>query len=158
MTHKDLAILAMMQGVGALDSALAGHTNPVAVLDKVIETFKANGKDTVELEAKRDLFANARGNGVKGRKAPIIGEVRSYSVQRIGDDGDLFIRLPLTTLSGVSKGAKVNVTFGDVGISVALANAPALAGDSDDGDDLSGDDESEDLDDDQDDADLAAAE
>jgi hypothetical protein len=155
VTHKDLAILAMMQGVDALDAKLAGHTNPVAVLDKVIETFKANGKDTADLDAKRELFANARGNGVKGRKAPKVGEVRTYSVQQIGEDGDRFIRLPLECLEGVQKGGKVAVTFGADAISVALI--ATSTDESAEGEDLSDDSDSEDLDDDQDDADLQAA-
>lgn len=118
---SDLAILAMMSGADALDSMLVGHTNPVAVLEKVIATFTAYGKDPAELVAKRDLFASAKGNGVKGRKAPIVGETRGYSAQQIGEDGDLFIRLPLNSLPGCSKGDKVNVTFNGASISCELA-------------------------------------
>ena len=131
---SDLAILAMMSGADALDSMLVGHTNPVAVLEKVIATFKAYGKDPADLVAKRDIFANAKGNGVKGRKAPLVGETRGYSVQRIKEDGDLFIRLPLNSLPGCEKGAKVNVTFGATSITCALAastDAPVAEGDAD---------------------------
>lgn len=125
---SDLAILAMMEGVSALDSKLAGHTNPVAVLDKVIATFKAYGKDTADLVSKRDLFANAKGNGVKGRKAPILGETRGYRAQQIvkdGEPGDVFIRLPLGSLNGCAKGSIVNVTFAADRLIVALASVAA---------------------------------
>ena len=112
VTHKDLTILYLTQGADALDPMLVGHTDPVAVLDKVIASLGEMGQDTAALTEKRDIFASAVTVGVKGRKPAKIGEARSYRVQQLGDDGDLFIRLPLSTL-GVSKGDKVECSFQD---------------------------------------------
>lgn len=120
VTHKDLALLALMQGVDALDPLLASHTNPVDVLGKVRATFEKNGKDCTALDEKIALWTEIKTPGVKGRKPVKIGDSRSYKAQQIGDDGDLFIRLPVNLL-GVSKGQDLRVTFDNGVISVSVA-------------------------------------
>lgn len=112
VTHSALTIAYMLNGANALDPMLVGHTDPVKALDRVIETLEKNGKDPEDLRAKRAIFAASRSTGVKGRKPAKAGDLRPYSVQKVGEDGDCFIRLPLGTL-GVRKGDKVNVAFED---------------------------------------------
>ena len=124
VTHKDLALLALMQGVDALDPLLASHTNPVDVLGKVRATFEKNGKDTTALDEKIAMWTEIKTPGVKGRKPVKIGDVRTYKAQQIGDDGDLFIRLPVNLL-GVSKGADLAVSFADGMISVSVPVEPS---------------------------------
>lgn len=126
VTHQKLTIDALMGK--DLGPSLVGHTDPVAVLERVIATIEAeaNRPDLVEeLTLLRDKFADAKGEpGQKGRKAPVAGETRAYSVQKI-KDGDLFIRNPVDLL-GVPKSGKVFVTFGDDKIVISRTD-PRLA-------------------------------
>ena len=119
VTHKDLSLAYMLNGLSAVGQALKDHTDPVKVLNKTIENLSAGGQDVEELETLRDTFAASTSNGVRGRKAAKVGEVRPFSVQQItndkGEAGDVFIRLPLSTL-GVLKGAKVYASFTKDGI------------------------------------------
>jgi hypothetical protein len=122
VTHQTLTIAALMgKDLGPM---LVGHTDPVAVLDKVIRTVKtdADRPDLVEsLDELRQKFIDAKGEpGQKGRKAPSAGEVRGYRVQKI-KDGDLFIRLPVDLL-GMSKGDEVFVSFDLNGINVSATD------------------------------------
>lgn len=144
VTHKDLTntyLMAAMTGdaqsaADALDPLLVNHTDAVGVLDKVINSLSGvAGLDLSPLEAKRQIFADAAGNGVRGRRPPKLGDRKTYSVQQQekedGTMGDLFIRLPLGTL-GVVKGEKVDVYFSADGISVAKRAANATPDASDD--------------------------
>lgn len=111
VTHQNLTIAALMgKDLGPM---LVNHTDPVGVLTKVIATVEAEA-DRADLVAEltdlRQEFIDAKGEpGQKGRKAPTLGETRTYNAQKI-KDGDTFIRLPLSPL-GVAKGGKVSVTF-----------------------------------------------
>lgn len=122
VTHKDLAMLALMHGASALSEELKTHSDPVGVLDKVIATFEKNGKDSADLHDLRDIFAEMRTPGVKGRKPVKAGDTRTYKAQQIGDDGDLFIRLPVG-LTGAVKGSDLSATFNDDG-SILVRVAP----------------------------------
>lgn len=121
VTHKDLTMAYMMNGISALDSALADHTDPVGVLGKVKATLEANGKDTEEIDEKIAFWTEKRQPGVKGRKPVGVGESRTYSVQQIGEDGDEFVRLPVSLL-GVGKGQKVSALFADGQIIVTVVD------------------------------------
>jgi len=121
VTHKDLAMAYLMAGAGAkgvaaISPMLANHTDPVAVLDKVIAGLETANQNVAELTTLRDEFADALTPGVKGRKPVAVGQTRAYSVQQIGD-GDFFIRLPVGPL-GVRKGDKVSVDFATGKVSV----------------------------------------
>lgn len=120
VTHKDLTMTYMMKGVNALDPFLADHTDPVGVLGKVRETLVANSQDTDAIDEKIAFWTEKRQPGVKGRKPVAIGESRTYSVQQIGDDGDEFVRLPVSLL-GLAKGSKVSALFADGQIIVTAA-------------------------------------
>jgi len=122
VTHKDLTMAYLMagggqKGVDAISPLLANHTNVVDVLDKVIQSLTINGQSATELQDLSDEFAAANTPGVKGRKPVTSGQTRNYSVQQIGDDGDVFIRLPLSSL-GLSKGERVSATFSANGVQV----------------------------------------
>lgn len=127
VTHQNLTIAALMgKDLGPM---LVGHTDPVAVLAKVIDTVEADADrpDLVEsLTALQQKFIDAKGEpGQKGRKAPAVGEVRAYNAQQI-KDADLFIRLPVGNLN-VAKGDSVFVLFGADGTITASATDPRLA-------------------------------
>ena len=129
VTSKDLVVTYLLSGIADVAHMLADHTSPVATLDKAISEIAERGaKDTSELEGLRDRFAAARGNGQRGRKAARPGETRDFSVQKVGDDGDLFIRLPVSLL-GVKKGNLVRVTFGADSLTVEHAPQGASAED-----------------------------
>ena len=122
VTHKDLTMAYLMagggqKGVDAISPLLANHTDAVGVLEKVIGSLTANKQPASELIDLRDEFAAALTPGVKGRKPVTVGQSRSYSVQQIGDDGDVFIRLPLSTL-GVRKHDKIMATFTADGVQI----------------------------------------
>ena len=122
VTHKDLTMLYMMNGANALDKFLVDHTDPVGVLNKVRETLSANSQDTGPIDEKIEFWTEKKQPGVKGRKPVAIGESRTYSVQQIGDDGDEFVRLPVSLL-GLSKGSKVSALFADGQIIVTAVDA-----------------------------------
>ena len=122
VTHKDLTMAYLMagggqKGVDAISPLLVNHTNVVDVLDKVIQSLTINGQSATELQDLSDEFSAAMTPGVKGRKPVTSGQTRNYSVQQIGDDGDVFIRLPLSSL-GLSKGERVSATFSADGVQV----------------------------------------
>ena len=120
VTHKDVKCAYLMSlDIGEVGQMLAGHTNPVKVLDRVIEDMANGRKDTEELEALREKFADAKAStGQRGRKPVALGEARAFRVQQLtdanGDAGDVFIRLPLAAL-GVSKGQSVTAEYGTDG-------------------------------------------
>lgn len=109
----------LMNGISALDGFLVDHTDPVGVLTKVKATLESNGKDTDEIDDAIELWTARKQPGQKGRKAVQIGESRSYSAQMIGEDGDVFVRLPVSLLGAV-KGNKVSAKFEDGKIVVTL--------------------------------------
>lgn len=129
VTHKDLTIAYMLEGLDAVGTMLASHTNPVACLETAIETLQANGKDVSELSMLRDTFANAKVPGKRGRSAARIGDNRQFSVQQVGvgeEASDVFIRLPLSTL-GVVKGQRVSCRFLEGEIIVSLVDSAESA-------------------------------
>lgn len=133
VTHKDVTIAYFLEGIGKVGEMLAGHTNPVAVLDKCVEVLTAKGENTEELGLLRETFARGMEPGVRGRKPAKVGDKRLFSVQQItnaqGEKGDVFIRLPLSTL-GVLKGQKVAARFMDGEIVLTLLDMADGAVDS----------------------------
>lgn len=112
VTHKDVTLMYMIQGINAVEDLLVNHSKPVDVLERVIENLNGSEKDTGDLTALKNLFAAAQASpGVRGRKPAQIGDSRVYTVQQVSD-GECFIRLPLATLR-LKKGDKVNVMFKD---------------------------------------------
>jgi len=111
----DLAIRAMMQGVDSLDETLASYPQPVELLEKVRKLFEQHGKDCTDLDEKIAIWREAKEPGVKGRKPVSLGETRLYKGQKIGDDGSVFIRLPIDACPGSFKGCDVEVTFNSDG-------------------------------------------
>ncbi len=120
VTHKDLTIAYVLSGMEAVGPMLADHTNPVAVLDKTLETLAHAGNDAADLRALRDVFAASSEPGQRGRKPVAVGEERKFKAQQITTDdgpGEVFIRLPLSAL-GVQKGDKVLAKFEADGVRI----------------------------------------
>lgn len=109
-THKDLTILYMMKGIDAITPVLNESNDPIGALDKIIGTLSDNQQDTDELTKLRDFYADLRNVGQPGRAPVKIGMERLYSVQQQGDEGDLFVRIPVSPLD-VQRGMKVRVRF-----------------------------------------------
>ena len=112
VTHKDLTLQYMMNGIDAIRPLLTESNDPVGQLDKVIETLKDGDQDTKELEALRDYFNDLSGVGQPGRRPVSVGDSREYTVQQQGEDGDLFVRIPVNTL-GVQRGQKILASFAE---------------------------------------------
>ena len=110
VTHKDLTILYMMNGIDAITSVLNESGDPVGSLDKIIATLTENEKDTTELVSLRDFYAQMRNLGQPGRAPVKIGDKRDYSVQQSGEEGDFFVRIPVNTLQ-VQRGNKLRAEF-----------------------------------------------
>jgi hypothetical protein len=119
ITHKDLTIKYMMLGIDALTPILNESNDPVGALDKVISTLVDNDQDTAELVKLRDFYGEMRNIGQPGRQPVKVGDHRDYSVQQQGDEGDLFVRVPLITMP-VNRGEKVRVTFEENRIVISL--------------------------------------
>lgn len=117
VTWKDLTIKFMMNGVDGITPDLNEAGDPVGSLDKMIEELSINDQDTVELVKLRDHYAALNAAGSPGRQPVKIGESREYSVQQAGEEGDLFVRIPLSTLA-VQRGEKIVAEFGDDGIKI----------------------------------------
>lgn len=110
VTWKDLIIKYMLNGLDAVRSVLDESGDPVGALDKMIEEMGSGEQDTQELADLRDHYASLHAIGQPGRQPVKIGDVREYNVQQAGEEGDLFVRIPLNPF-GVQRGMKVSVAF-----------------------------------------------
>lgn len=119
VTHKDLTIKYMMNGLDAITPSLNESNDPIGALDRMIATLVENDKDTEELVKLRDFYSEMRNIGQPGRQPVKVGDFRDYSVQQQGDEGDLFVRIPLGTM-GVERGQKVRASFEDGRVIVSL--------------------------------------
>lgn len=102
-------------GCAALSDKLADHSAPVDLLDSLIEDLSGEDHDCTDLAALREMFANRRSQGQRGRKPAQAGETRAYTGQQItidGEPGEVFLKVPVTVL-GILKHGKANVRFGD---------------------------------------------
>lgn len=112
VTHKDLTLSYMMNGIDSIRPMLNESNNPVDALDKVINTLKQGDQDTADLETLRAYYDDLNGVGQPGRRPVKIGDSREYTVQQQGEEGDLFVRIPLNTL-GVQRGQKILASFAE---------------------------------------------
>lgn len=110
VTWKDLIIKYMLNGLDAVRSVLDESGDPVGALEKMIEEMGTGGQDTQELADLRDHYASLHAIGQPGRQPVKVGDVREYNVQQAGEEGDLFVRIPLNPF-GVQRGMKVSVAF-----------------------------------------------
>jgi hypothetical protein len=110
VTWKDLTIKYMLNGVEGIKADLNESGDPVGALEKMISEMSSNDQDTKELEVLRDFFIDLRSVGTPGRQPVKVGDSREYSVQQAGEEGDLFVRIPVVTLP-VQRGAKIVARF-----------------------------------------------
>jgi hypothetical protein len=116
---KDIIVALMCNGMEGVTSLFNSKGFTVATLDSAIDTLSGTEHGST-LASFRD--ANfAKSNGVRGRKAAAIGDVRRYSVQEVNDTG-VFIKLPVELL-GLVKGDDAEVTFCDGRIVVRAAKS-----------------------------------
>ena len=125
-TWKDGLADYLISGVKALQSKLAGHTNPVDLCNDLINDLAQRDpdRDTSDLAELRDVFASMRNDGQRGRQPVKVGEERTYSVQQI-EDGEPFIKLPVSALGLVKTGkALVRVFEGKIEVVRAKEHGP----------------------------------
>lgn len=119
VSAHDIVFAFLTEGIDAVKQLHATKGCSSLALEKATDLLSEKGRDVRPLsELKASLYPN-EGTGQRGRPSVAVGSRREYSVQQVGD-GDLFIRLPLGTLPGVKKGARVNVAFLDGEIIVSL--------------------------------------
>lgn len=111
VTSQQITMAYLMGGVSAVRPLLQDHSRPAATLDKVIEFLGENdsSRDTADLQDLRDSLSPASVSGRGSRPLASVG-AKDYSVQQASENGDVFIRLPVSCL-GVQKGQRVRVTL-----------------------------------------------
>jgi hypothetical protein len=116
VTADDIVMSFLLEGSSAVQALLVDHTSPTDVLSKAMQKIKAKNEhqDVTDLQDMRTAFLKAKGSGSRGAKALEVGTSKVYSTQRVGDMGDLFIRLPVSLLVS-HKGAQVEVEACDDG-------------------------------------------
>jgi hypothetical protein len=118
VTAQHVAFLALTEGTDAVSAlhAKPGCEIAPATFDAAVGLLAAQPETAAALSGMRaDLFGDDA-PGERGRPAAKVGESRTYKVQQV-NDGDPFIRLPVSLLGAV-KGGSVTVTFGRDGITV----------------------------------------
>ena len=110
VTANDIVMAYMLEGIDAVSRSLIDHTNPVKCLDDAMDKILSrNGSADVQpLKVLREKFASGKTTGRRGAVGLKPGTVKTYSVQKVGEAGDLFIRLPVSLLAD-RKGALVEV-------------------------------------------------
>ena len=110
VTADDIVMSFLLEGSSAVQALLVDHTNPADVLSKAMQKIKAKNEhqNVTDLQDMRSAFLKAKGSGSRGAKALEVGASKVYSTQRVGEQGDLFIRLPVSLLVS-HKGAQVEV-------------------------------------------------
>lgn len=114
---KDVVIAMMLDGIEGVTALYNDKGFTKATCSSAAKLLDEKKQDTLA-DSLRDFAADTFGasSGQRGKSAVKVGESREYSVQQV-KDGDLFIRLPVGLL-GVTKGAKIEVSFTDTGIVV----------------------------------------
>ncbi len=106
LSYKDLQIVYLSDGVGAVEKLLKDGKVSRAAVRKALEALREQGAAAATL----DDFVKANiGQGRRGRTAPLVGTDRTYRAQKLST-GSPFLRLPLEAL-GVKKGGLVTVKF-----------------------------------------------
>lgn len=121
-------------GCAVLSEKLVEHSAPVDLLDSLIEDLSGEDHDCSDLVALREMFANRRSQGQRGRKPAQAGDTRAYTGQQItidGEPGEVFLKIPVTVL-GVVKHGKANVRFSDDQIVIERLPEGTPAPDADD--------------------------
>lgn len=110
VTSDDIVMTFLLEGVGPVKTMLIDHTNPVDVLSKAIQKIRAKSEhqDVTDLKDMLTVARKAKGGAGRGAKALALGTSKVYSTQQVGEQGDLFIRLPVSLLVS-HKGAQVEV-------------------------------------------------
>jgi len=106
---KDIIVALMCNGIEGVTNLFNTKGFTVATLDSAIDTLSGT-EHGASLASFRDANFE-KSNGVRGRKAAAVGDVRRYSVQEVKDTG-VFIKLPVELL-GLVKGDDAEVTFSD---------------------------------------------
>ena len=116
VTANDIVMAYMLEGIDSVSRSLVDHTNPTKCLDDAMDKMLQRNAsvDVSPLQQLREKFANKSTNGRRGAAPLVAGSKKTYSTQKVGDAGDLFIRLPVSLLVD-RKGAQVEVTANDDG-------------------------------------------
>lgn len=132
VTSKDVAILLMTDGMQAVRDLHAENGIAPGTIDSAIELLKGKPDLASALQGFRDATFKPS-EGQRGRPGVTIGGTRAYKAQQVGENGDRFIRLPVSLLGAV-KEQKVFCTFNaDKTITVSLT--PVAGAEDDNADD-----------------------
>lgn len=113
LSFKDVQLRYMLDGLDAVKELFLTRKVSPKVLEKAALDLESAGKGSDFASWVRDsVVSNAPGTTHRGRGAPGAGQVRTYKVQLVGEDGAPFIRLPIPESN---KGDSVTATFNSDG-------------------------------------------
>lgn len=121
VTYQTVALAFLTQGIDAARAQLEAPqcAKPHDVALKACVQLANMGSPAHELEALARQFTPAGGTG-RGAMSLANAGSKVYKAQQVGDDGDVWIRVPVSAL-GAAKGDRLEVSFkGDV-INITLA-------------------------------------
>lgn len=109
LSYKDVLVIYMRDGVAGVQKLHEQGQVTARVLWRAMKEIPAGAAADLHsfISAHVPMFREGQG---RGRSVPVAGEMRKYKVQQLRD-GQLFVRLPVEPLEGVSKGSVVRVTF-----------------------------------------------
>lgn len=109
MSYKDVLVLYMKEGVERVRALYESEHVTARVLRRAIKEMPEGAAADLRayIDANVPMIHEGRG---RGRALPIVGEVRKYKVQQLRD-GQLFVRLPVEPLDGITKGSIIRVSF-----------------------------------------------
>jgi len=109
-SFKDVTIEFYSGGVEGVKAYALKHDIARTTLEKAAESLEVDrGADVRELNALIVELHGEKGEGGRGRSAPVLGETRDYKVQQVKDGGP-FGRIPMDTL-GLEKGGACSTQF-----------------------------------------------
>ena len=118
MSAAQIQVLALTEGATAVLAVLRDGRASAATARKAAESLTASPKVARVILAAADEVA-PQGEG-RGRTPPVVGEQRVYRAQALSDEGDAWVRVPVSTL-GAERGQGVLVSFLDGRIVLAVS-------------------------------------
>lgn len=126
-TSKDVQVKLMFDGLEAVQDAYThGHVTRGTIV-RAVKELEAQNRGGALVEALREWageFISKNATGARGRAAMVPGDLRMLTAQQVKDTG-VFLRLPLSALSGAKKGDLLAVSANSDGtiLTVKLQSA-----------------------------------
>lgn len=121
ITYQTVSLAFLTQGIEAAKAQLTAPNcgKPFDVATKACVNLASMGADVRELESLASKLRPVAGNG-RGALSLADAGSKKYKAQQVGEDGDVWIRVPVSALGAV-KGDDILVTFAGDEIKISLA-------------------------------------